>query len=198
MGKRAKKRKAEILVEYLEPLSDISAIDIAVKKSDNHNFTSGRLVSSSTKKLIVRPYLSDGVYNEHGIYIEPLKDGIELLEVRIVNEYTRAGFKGFLEERYKRSICFRGEALKIVGRFLNVLLCSLEARHLRISTTPKRCKPISTVISVISAEALIGREERNKTFVASKTKRRVVKKEKEFFFKEQLEEVKDDNDNSKP
>lgn len=192
MSKKTKKLKAETLVAHLEPLSDISAIDIGVRKKQNvgTSYIVGRFVSATNKRLIMKPYEAA---KDCGVYVELTGTDIETLEVRTIRTYTGFGFnvKGFSErERYDRLIIFMGGNVKIVGRFLKTLVKSMNDRKLRISTS-SRLRPENMISTAISACAIIGES-------AKQNKRRVKKavvvtKKKEFFFREKLSEVNDEN-----
>lgn len=190
MGKKSKKRRAEALVEYLEPLSDISAIDIGVKR--NHtvgtSYITGRFIKAENKRLLIKPY---GVAENYGIYIDLEGGDIETLEVMTIRTYTAFGFniEGFNKRaRYDRLMFFEGGNVSIVGRFLKMLVKSMGDRKLKISTSVE-LRPANTIATAISASTIIGGPTKR---VRGKAKTVVIKK-KEFFFKEKLSEVSDEN-----
>lgn len=187
MSKRSKQQKAETLIEYLEPLSDIVAIDINVKKRDSDSFICGRYQSSTNKKLVIIPYSSR---KDCGVYVELLDEDLEHVEVKTVRSYSFIGpgqQEWELKERYDRTMHFEGNEMKILGRFLRMLSAELSTRHLPIDTDPKLCKPESLALCFINAAQLIGKGLKKKAIAGIKAVTR--RRKKEFFFKEKISEA---------
>ncbi len=191
-NKKAQTEKIAHLIEYLEPLSDIRSIDVDIKKKHIISI-SGRFVSATNKRLVVKPY-SSGI----PIYVDLYRDNIDTLEVKTVRKFALYENSGenvsiFKEkEKYDKSIVFWGGKVGIIGRFLKKLAHSMEDRKLEISTTPVINKPENHTISTM----MVGDTPRKK-FQRDKSKSsvghsaRTVLKNKEFFFKEKLSEVND-------
>lgn len=187
MSKRSKQQKAETLIEYLEPLSDITAIDIEVKKKDSASFICGRYQSSTNKKLVMIPYSSR---KDCGIYVELFDDDLDYVEVKTVRSYSFMGRnqkEWELKERYDRTMHFEGNEMKILGRFLRMLSAELSTRLLPIDTNPKLCKPELFALSFINAAQLIGKGLKKKAIAGIKAVTR--RRKKEFFFKEKISEA---------
>lgn len=183
-------RKVEILVDYLKPLANIFAVDIGVRSVMNSkekgigiSYMVGRLTSAANKRLLIKPYEP---VTGRDTYVDLRKTDIEALEVRTIRRHT--GFSSSSTvglEEYDKLMMFRGDNIKIVGRFLRALAGLVDNGRLGTST---ESRPENTIRAAISACALIGGSPRwSKKGVGSK-----AAKKKEFFFKEKLGEVSDE------
>ena len=199
--KRSKQEKVKALIEYLEPLSDITAIDLDVRKTDSIALISGRYQSATNKRLVMIPYYS---HKDCGVYIELSDPDLDYVAVKTVKQFSaisivsQGGKDWITKEMYDKTIHFEDSEMKILGRFLRVLSTEFSDRNLKISVDPRSLgersasRPETFISAFINAASIIGNRLRKST--KEGVRRITGRKKKEFFFKEKLGEVDNANE----
>ncbi len=187
MSKKIRQKRLKFLLEYMEPLSDIYALDIGVlqKSMTKNSYIIGRFTHATKKKLTIMPYSTSKCHN---ICVNLEDNEIYSLEIKTIRSQMRFisdsstcvlnEFEPTERLSYEKSIFFRGDDVRIVGRFLEALIRSISNRKLKVSTATPGHRPDNICISsTISACTILG-----------KAKGKVTRRKKEFFFKEKISE----------